>query len=154
MNGCVPRRYVLAGALILPLLAMFALGGCGPKSDEELIENRVQEFVSAYNAGDLEGVIACADTQSRMFIKGMAGLLGVATGEDINSLMVDLFGISSSVAIDGKLLTVNSIDIQMDSQERAKVNASICYKDYQQQVEDVLRLVMVKEKGDWYICFM
>lgn len=137
-------------ATALPMLSL--LTGCTPKSDDELIESRVREFVSAYNSGDLDGVIACMDTSSRTFLKGAAGLLGVVTETDTSEFLTDLFGVSATVVSDGEdLLTILSIDINFDSQEQADVRVSIRYRDYQQQVEDILQLDMVKEKGNWYI---
>ena len=55
------------GIALLAAVCMLIVicSGCLGKSDEELIRDRMNTFLTAYNSGDLQGVLQCMDAKTR-----------------------------------------------------------------------------------------
>ena len=53
------------GIALLAAVCMLIVicSGCLGKSDEELILDRMNTFLTAYNSGDLQGVLQCMDAK-------------------------------------------------------------------------------------------
>lgn len=148
----------LTVATLLLIGAMMLAMGCDSvlKSDEDLIRDRLDEFISACNSGDLDGVLDCLDKSSRntysaMFSIGNS-LLGGLTGIeiDVRDLMAVILGLSPQ-----DFLEMEIQNISLDSDETATVTVSISFTDPQtgeKNSQDGVKLLMVKEKRDWYIC--
>ena len=64
-------------------------------TDEELIRERVETFISAYNEGDMDTVLECLDAKSRnameAMLKLLGGIAGSYTGFEID--LKDLFSL-------------------------------------------------------------
>lgn len=152
------KRIVNVVSVIL-MVAVLAVSMCGcifePKTDEELIRERVDEFIFAYNSGDIEAAFDCFDAKSRKtygaIFKIGGGLLKGFTGIDVD--ISDLFALAVGTTNED-LLSMEIHSIEITGETTATVTLSMKYSDARVEVEesiDNMALNMVKEKGDWYI---
>ncbi len=140
-----------ASVFILSIFILLEmLTACGAKSDMEQIVERVDTFLNAYNAGDLEKTIECFDPKTRNTYKSMLNvgnaLVGM-TGLDI--AINDIFGLGVGLLSDGELLRLEDREITFVSDTEAILSARAYYEGYSGYTEDV-SLRLVKEDGDWY----
>lgn len=139
-------------AISIALLLTFSLCGCGFKSDEEMIEDRMNSFQSAYNTGDMEGVLECFDAKTRNTYKSAlnvgSALIGI-TGFNVN--MADLFGLGIAVMDEDELLHFDEMEISVISDNRAKVTVTTYYRGDDSGNSSQTTFTLVKESGDWYI---
>ena len=142
--------------LVLAMVAMLFAGCESPfRSDEEKIKDRMDDFISACNSGNLDDALDCLDKSSRntygaVFNIGNS-LLGGLTGIDINvkDLMAVVFGLSPQ-----DLFKMQVQSIRINSEESATVTVSLSITDPQTGevvTQDGLEIPMIKEKWDWYI---
>lgn len=133
------------------VLAAFCLTAC--QSDEVKIENRVNEMITAFNTGDMEGVLDCYDAKTRNANKALLNIgseLFGMTGFDVG--LADLFGLTVGLMSDGELLVVEDMQISVNSNgTRATVELTLNYKDVSNTDTVYQQLTMVKENGDWYV---
>lgn len=137
-------------AVILPITLFIS---CGKKSDEELIEARINHFVTAYNTGDMDEVINCMDALSRNTLKGILGLsssiLGGLGGFDLN--LSDLFGVSVGL-LGGDLMKVEIQEITLTDETHATVTVTMNLDfGYTEEASGAAYFSMVKEEDDWFI---
>lgn len=135
------------------------------KSDEELIEARINRFLTAYNTGDLDAVIECLDAKTRNTYKSTmnlvenigGALLGKVTetkiGLNLSDLFdfSDLFGISVGTISEDDILTVDIQEIIIEDETHATVNVTISYNTNIADLSEDAYFTMLKENGDWYI---
>ncbi len=140
---------------IAAIVTVMTVAGCGgKKTDEELITERIESFVEAYNNGDMEEAIECMDSKSRNALESamnMANALIGKTGFDIS--MGDLFGLAVSMS-ESELLKIDDISITYISDENADVSAGLSYNDKitgTANFEEQIIIKMKKEKSDWFI---
>lgn len=139
--------------LFLLTIGIIASVLCACKSDEAMIEDRMNTFVSAFNSGDMEAVLECFDAKTRNAYKAIFsigdGLIGM-TGFEVG--LSDLFGLSVGLVSEGELLQVEDLQITINSESsRATVTGSLCYSDVANSYDQTIQLTMVKENGDWFI---
>ncbi|MGN1203108.1 MAG: hypothetical protein ACI4RF_07405 [Eubacterium sp.] len=149
-------KKILTLTLILILSVSF-LSGCNMliKSDEELIEERINSFVSAYNSGDVDGLIECFDSKTKTAMKSALGignsLLGGLIGFDIS--LSDIFGLGMGIT-DGDVLTVQQInDIQVGT-DTATADVTIVFSDEwggSGATTDDCTFYLKSENGGWFI---
>ena len=132
-----------------------------PKSDEELINERIDEFLYCYNSGDFDGAVECFDKKTRNTLKSTLNVTKTALGAfsgchpiiGMTSSLnyADLFGMSVGMVSDGDLLKFEDRKITLNDSE-AYVNAKMLYNTeyYSQEIDDTI-IVMKREKGNWYI---
>ncbi len=145
------RKFLSIGALLIMFCLVFS--SCNIfKSDEELIEDRISTFLSAYNAGDMEGVLECLDEKTRNMYQGMMNIAQGLGGKGFG--VSDLFAVGVGVTSDGDLLSVDILDIQFESEEKATVLTVLTYRDKYQEASDRTVFTMIKEDGDWFIADM
>lgn len=122
------------------------------KSDEALIEERITDFYTAYNDGDMDTVLTCLDTKSRNAFKSMLNILGGLAGKyagfDIN--LSDLFSLGVNTA-SGNFMDLEISDISIVDNENAVVTTTMKLAGAGTQT---IYFVMVYEKGGWYISDM
>jgi hypothetical protein len=135
------------------------LGGCELfnmfKSDEDMIRERIDDFLFALNTGDMEGVFGCMDAKSRNTYEAMLniseGIMGSLIGFDIP--MADLFALTLGTS-SGDFASAQVVSIEITSETTAVVtlnmNMSDDRMDLNESVENV-PVQMIKEQGDWYI---
>ncbi len=146
-------------ALALALLTVLALlcSCAAEKSDEELIRDRIDSFMKAYNSGDMDGVFESLDTKTRNATKAifsMAEAMGGMLGMDGVSLS-DLFSLSVAVAGDDVLdVTVSNINITDGENATVETTLSLGYGDLVSETDYSITFAMVKEDGDWFISNM
>jgi len=138
---------------VLALLTAIAVAASvlfWPKSDEDKIRERIDDFSAACSDMDMEGMIDCMDSKTRKQFDAMMGLtdglLGGIIGMDLPYTdMAMLFGFDSyeDIEVDFR---INAIEISGDT---AKVEVTML--DGNKTEEDTL--VMCEEKGEWYIDF-
>ncbi len=143
----------------LSMIVIFAFCFCscqlGFKSDEEKIRDRVEEFIFAYNSGDVDGAFDCLDAKSKQTYKAMMnignGLFGKLTGIDIS--VQDLFAIA--VGVNGSdILSMDIKNIAITSETTATVDISTTLSldvARTSETNNNMQLQMVKEKDDWFI---
>ena len=149
----------LRKTFFLSMIVIFAFCFCscnlGVKSDEEKIRDRVEEFIFAYNSGDVDGAFDCLDAKSKQTYKAMMnignGLFGKLTGIDIS--VQDLFAIAVGVN-GGDILSMDIKNIVITSETTATVDISTTLSldgVGAGETNDNMQLQMVKEQGDWFI---
>ncbi len=139
------------------ILSVSFLSGCNLliKSDEELIEERINSFVSAYNSGDADGLLECFDSKTKTTMKSALGignsLLGGLIGFDIS--LSDIFGLGMGIT-DGDVLTVQEIkDIRVGT-DTATADVTIVFSDEwggSGTTTDDCTFYLKSENGGWYI---
>ena len=60
--------------------------GCLGKSDEELIRDRMNTFLTAYNSGDLQGVLQCMDAKTRNTYQSALNIGNVLIPREVSGL--------------------------------------------------------------------
>ena len=146
------RRNVVSIILVIGILATI-LSACVFKSDQELIEDRMNAFLKAYNSGDLDAVLECLDAKARNTYKsamgigtGLLGLTGFSTS------FSNLFGLSIGLIQGGDALRLENMEIKINSDSYAIVKATMYYQDLEQSYSEDVRIKLIKEDGDWFIC--
>ena len=146
----IRKRTLLAAVAVLLLLTQ--LCACSSKSDEELIRDRIENFMSDYNDGDLDAALENLTPKTRnatQAILNMAESLGGLFGLDGISLS-DMFSLGLAFSDDEMLkVTVQSVTIQDEENATAETELSL-----NSPVGDAaysIRFVMQKKDGDWYI---
>ena len=94
------RRVVAVALAVLMLLT--AMTACARKSDEQLIRERIESFVVAFNAADFEALAECLDTRNRNTLQSVfsvADSVGGAlfkniTGVGLDISLNDIFGLA------------------------------------------------------------
>ncbi len=120
-----------------------------PNEEDKIVEC-VENFVEAYNAGDMEQVLECLDAKTRNKYNAMLNLLGGLAGSIVGMGidMKDLFSLGVALS-DGDYLEVDIKDVELIDSANALVEASIgMYRDSE---EDNGYFVMVLENDKWCI---
>ncbi len=141
--------------LLCALIILTALTACDinrfekPKTDEELIEERIDMFLTAYNSGDMETVLSCLDAKTRnafeVMFKLMGGLAGSYTGIDID--ISDLFSLGI-YSVEDDFMELNISEINIESDKKATVTATM---DMPNSKNIPIYIYMVYENEGWYI---
>ncbi|MBQ2933855.1 MAG: hypothetical protein IJE02_04525 [Clostridia bacterium] len=140
-------RKIISVVTIIILLVILMTGCNFFKSDEQLIEERIEAFLDAYNSGDLDGVLECLDSRTRTTIESAIGITEAFTG---GVEVSDVFGISIGTMSEGDILTVDIQEIKIND-ERATVEVLASYKDAAAGFSEPAVFTMKKEDRDWYI---
>lgn len=153
--------------VLVLVICLTTLTGCFDfRTDEEKITDRVNDFITAYNTGDMEEVIACFDATSRNMLEAMMGigegLFSEFAGVDIS--MSDMFALGVGFMSEDPLsMVINDITITSDTTALVTIDATITISSefVDQDVfesegipteqSETLTLPMVKEDDDWYI---
>lgn len=140
---------------IAAIITVMSVAGCSVnKTDEELINNRIESFIEAYNVGDMDGVLECLDSKTKNTFESamnMSNALIGKTGFNIN--LSDIFGFTVGMISEGDLLKVSKININFTSDETADVNTVLSYSDKTGtgDFDEKVIISMKKEKSDWFI---
>lgn len=145
------RRFL---AVIMVLFLCFSLlSACtSPKSDEELIESRINNFIKAYNSGDIDAVLDCLDAKTKNTYKAAMNIGNVLIGKTgFGISLADLFGISIGIMSEDDVLTISNISISISSDTSATVYVTLGYKDKMSDTQEKAFFTMIKEDDDWFI---
>lgn len=146
------RRVVLSlTAIILVFTMMFAMTGCGAKSE---IKEVIKNYEKACNDVDFEGILNCMHPKDADKIKLAAGIVGFFGNVDADKLLEKLSGFISGKVKMGKeffeslKITIDEIDVDDD---KADVDVYVTYMLNGQEttVEADMELEYYEEA--WYI---
>lgn len=139
--------------LLVTIIFISLCSGCESKSNEEMIQDRMNAFLSAYNSGDMQGAISCLDAKTRNTYQAalnignsLIGLTGFSVGIE------DLFGLGVGLSGNGDVLKLDDMKISIKSDTKATVTATMQYQDLEKSYSQNVSFTLVKENGDWYIC--
>lgn len=140
---------------IATIITVMTVAGCNiNKTDEELINRRIEAFFEAYNAGDMEGGVKCLDSKTKNTYESAMNMTNALIGKTGFSIKLsDIFGVAVGVISEGDLLKASEMNITLTSDETANVNTVLSYSDKTGMgnfAEKVL-ISMKKEKSDWFI---
>jgi len=136
--------------LIIGLLAAAYYSGFF-KSDEDKIEDRMNAFLDAYNAGDINSVLESLDAKTRNTYGAYMNVGNALIGLSGFGLeLSDMFALGVSLS-DGETLSFENMEITMLSDKKASVSAIMCYQGYQDTSSQNVEFILIKENKDWYI---
>lgn len=142
--------------IVVTFIVLLISSGCNTfKTDEEIIEERINTFLSAYNSGDYEETLDCLSPKMKNTMKGMTGLgetlLGGITGFNFN--MSDLFGLGSGILSQGDVLTISNAKLNFESETKATVECSLTFNNdlLGNKITQKSSFIMSKENNDWFI---
>lgn len=143
----------IVALLLTVVFAVCFLFGCKKKTDEELVRERIDTFVTAYNDGDFEGVLACFDAKTRNTLEAtfnvMGGLVGGLTGFSFD--LGDLFTLGVALMGDGgEVLAIEVSEVSVDG-EQAVAKGQMGFADIGSSSVEVVYVILVKEEEDWFI---
>jgi len=120
-----------------------------PPTNEELIAERIETFLTAYNTGDMEAVLECLDAKTRNAFQAMlnllGGLAGAAAGFDVD--LSDLFSLGVSTT-QGDFMELKITDITVIDEATATATTILNLKGAGTQT---IYFEMVYENNGWYI---
>ena len=124
-------------------------GGFTPKTDEELIRERIEAFEQAYNDGDYDGILDCLDSGMRAATEISMGLMDNLMGEMIgfDIGMSDMFGLAGLMG-DFCEIEIKNIAISGDT---ATVDIVMNLNMYGESASEATTLPMVKQGRKWLI---
>ena len=118
-------------------------------TNQELIENRITTFVTAYNDGDMDAVLSCLDAKTRNAFQAMLNLLGGLAGSaaGFNIDLSDLFSLGVSTT-SGDFMELEITEINVINSSNATVTTTMNLTGAGTQT---IYFVMVYENDGWYI---
>ncbi len=144
------RTYIFITGILIVCLTAILLCSCSMfKTDEEKIEARILNFLTAYNSGDMDGVLESLDSKTRNTYRATINIVQGIAGMKFD--ISDLFAVSIGTMSETDALTIEILEININDDENATVNAIMSYKDNIQQASDNVVLTMIKENNEWYI---
>lgn len=122
------------------------------KTDEQLIEERIDEFATAYNNGDYDGVLECLDTKTRNTYNAMMNVGGALLGGfglDMGISLSDLFSLGVGFIAVDEVMAFDIHSIEVGDNGTAVVDVTI--KSAVGGFSEKAYFTMKKEKDDWFI---
>lgn len=144
----------IPAVFILLLLCLSLLSACASsKSDEELIESKIHQFLKAYNSGDIDAVLECLDSKTKNTYKAAMNIgnvfIGKKTGYNIS--LSDLFSLGVGTMSEDDILTISDTTITIVNDTKATVDVTLEYKDKMSDMQEKAFFTMIKEENDWWI---
>lgn len=139
--------------LIICLMCFSSMVGCvTTKSDEELIELKINQFLKAYNSGDMDSVLECLDSKTRNTYESAMNIGNALIGKSGFKIGIsDLFGIAVGTISEEDILTISEINIAIKNETEATVDVTLAYKDNISDTKESAYFTMVKEDNEWFI---
>ncbi len=121
-------------------------------TSEELITERIETFLTAYNGGDMNSVLECLDSKSRNAMSAMLNLLGGLAGSQIgfDIDLRDLFSLGVAIESDD-FMKLQITDITVTGTKNAVATTTM---DLTGAGVQTIYFHMVYENGGWYISDM
>jgi len=118
-------------------------------TDTEMITERIETFLKAYNSGDMDKVLKCLDAKTRNAFQAMLNLLGGLAGSaaGFNIDLSDLFSLGVST-VSGDFMELEIADIKVIEKSTATVTTTM---DLTGMGMMTIYFEMVYEDGGWYI---
>lgn len=120
-----------------------------PPTNEELITERIETFLTAYNDGDMEVVLECLDAKTRNAFQAMLNILGGLAGSaaGFNIDLSDLFSLGVSTT-SGDFMELEITDITVIDSTNATATTKMFLTGSGAQI---IYFEMVYENNGWYI---
>lgn len=120
-----------------------------PPTNEELIIERIETFLTAYNDGDMEVVLECLDAKTRNAFQAMLNILGGLAGNaaGFNIDLSDLFSLGVSTT-SGDFMQLEVTDITVINSANATATTKMFLTGAGTQI---IYFEMVYEHNGWYI---
>lgn len=138
-------------------LAVLMISGCfisckkedEAPTDEELITERIETFLTAYNTGDMEAVLECLDAKTRNTFQAMLNLLGGLAGgaAEFDIDLADLFSLGVGIT-QGDFMGLEIMDIKVIDSSSAIATTSMRLTG---AGVHTIYFEMVYENNGWYI---
>lgn len=116
-------------------------------TDEKKIERRIDNFVSAYNDGDVDLALESMTKKTRNACEAIFSLAGLFVGVDVSEIFGSVFALGVSTS-EGDYMSVEIEEIEIVSEKRAIVKAKISFTDTEAEVG---YFTMAMEDDDWFI---
>ncbi len=145
--------------VVLIICSILAISSCNNENhsgtgganltNEQIIRNRINEFLTAYNAGDMDAVLDCLDSKSRNAMSAMLDLLGGLAGSQIgfDIDLRDLFSLGIYIESDD-FMKLRITDITPVDHTHATATATMDLTGYG---TETIFFHMLYENEDWYI---
>lgn len=151
INGdCTMKRFLVI--FLVSIMALWCFASCKKYDEpinEELITERIEVFLTAYNIEDMEVVLECLDSKTRndfqVMLNLVGGLTGGSTGIDID--LSDLFSLGVSTE-SGSVTKLEITDITVRDSANATATTMM---DFVGAEEQTIYFEMVYENDGWYI---
>ncbi|MBQ8567194.1 MAG: InlB B-repeat-containing protein [Clostridia bacterium] len=136
--------------ILVLLIATTMLISCGEerKNNNELIEERINLFLTSYNDGDMDAVMSCLDAKSRNALQAIMNIFGDITGFEID--LSDLFSLGIATS-SGDFMKLDIININIKDSKNAVVTTKM---DLGYTKGTIVYFIMVYENEGWYISDM
>lgn len=133
---------------IFCIFLSFMMTGCSSvKSNEDLIQDKLEKFCVSYNAGDLEPVLKCFDSETRRLYETAVKIGNGIASNEWGIELSDLFSLGSALSEDATIENLNITVINIDGQE-ASIEGDLYLGD---GVICQVEIAMVEENGDWFM---
>lgn len=154
LTFCISTAYVATNDEAKESIKSFAEDLNIFKSDEDKINDTLDKFEDAYQSGDMEGVMSVLDSQERAESKVLFGLaekfiphfdanLFYSAGVEIGDIEIKFNDRKINILSDEKA------EVETNFYESSKVSAFIT--DQKSEKTYPIKVIMVKEKGKWFI---
>lgn len=124
------------------------LGSIKKPSDKKLVEQRIDEFVTSYNDGDVDEMIESFTAKTRNEFKAALKLFGVFASVDTYELFSSLFTLGVGMS-EGDYIEVEIVEIDIEDDE-AIVETKLAIPGAKQKAETTY-FILEKEDDDWFI---
>ena len=151
-NKSAPMGTRFISFLLATIFLLTCLSACIEEkqpTNEELIEDRITAFVTAYNDGDMETVLSCLDAKTRNAFQAMLNILGGLAGSaaGFNIDLSDLFSLGvSTTSGDFMELEITNVTVIDSSNATATTEMFLTGAGTQ-----IIYFEMVYENNGWYI---
>lgn len=133
---------------IFCIFLFFMMAGCeSVKSNEELIQDKLEKFCVSYNAGDLEQVLTCFDSETRRLYEAAVKIGNGIASNEWGMELSDLFSLGSAMSEDATIENLNIALINIEKRE-AFVEGQMYLGD---GVKCQVEITMIQENGDWFL---
>lgn len=144
------KRFLALFLVIIMALGCFA--SCkkyDEPTNEELITERIETFLTAYNTGEMEAVLECLDAKTRNAFQAMLNLIGGIAGGlmGVNIDLSDLFSLGVSIT-SGDFMELEITDITVIDSANAIAKTTM---NLPSAVTQTIYFVMIYENSGWYI---
>lgn len=145
-------KKILALSLVFITVTLLLAGCFLVKSDEEMIRERLEEFTTAYNTGDLAAVLNCFNAKTRNTYQSLLNVGDSLTGmAGLGLGLSNLWSLGVATMGPGDVLSLSNLRISISGDTRARVTATMEFHDGDGESREDVAIPMIKEKGDWYI---
>lgn len=128
-------------------------------TNEEMIRDRIELFLTSYNDGDMDSVLQCLNAKTRNAMQAMLNVLGGVANGVVNKYTGMGFGINLSdlfslgvAMVEDDFMKLKITDINVIDQSNAVVTTTMDLTGG--QGDQNMYFIMVYEKDGWYISDM